>query len=171
MKRRPCLLVPVFASALAGGCLAPGFAADPAPSGPALVAHGSVVDGHRGVVDVYGAGLGDVFGVSFHVVVAGADGVDVDLADAAVDGGLAALDRTLARIADDRADVAFGGTRLDPQAPDVALADGALAHVVVDVDVAGAVRVDIDDAVVRRADGSFVSCAAAGGTLTLEARP
>ncbi len=162
--------LPLFACALAGGCIAPGFVADPAPNGPALLAQASVVDGHRGVVDVYGAGLGEVFGVSFHVVVEGAN-VDVDLADATVDGGLAALDRTLARIDADRSDVAFGGTRLDPRAPDVAIADGALAHVVVDIDVAGSVRVEVADAVVRRADGSFVPCAAAGGTLTLEARP
>jgi len=148
----------------------PGFVPAPAPptGGPALVTTATLGDAGHADVTIAARELGAVFGVSFHLTASNAT-----LDDAATSGTLAlALNRVLARVDDGaRNDAAFGGTRLDPADGDVAIDDGALASVHLTANEAGAIELHIERAVVRKADGSFVPVAVAGGTLTLEAAP
>lgn len=144
-------------------CVQPGFAPSAAPVGPALVANATLGEPGHANVTIEGRELGALFGLSFHVTATNAR-----LSNAATTDALP-LDRVLARIdAKDDGDVAFGGTRLDPANGDVAIEDGALASLHVEASEPGDVELRIERAVVRRADGSFVPVAVAGGTLTLE---
>lgn len=165
------LVAPLLLGAIAGciPAVQPGFApAGAPPDGPALVATATLGDAGHADVTVEGRELGALFGLSFHVTATNAT-----LDDAQTTLALA-LDRVVARVDDsatEEADVAFGGTRLDPAAGDVTVDDGALATVHVQALEAGDVELRIERAVVRRADGSFVPVAVAGGTLTLEDAP
>jgi hypothetical protein len=163
MNTRFVLLALVAGALGCDAAVEPGFAPSPAPpaGAAALVATATLgAPGHADVV-IEGRALGPLFGLSFHVTATNAALDEVKAGDAL------ALDRTVARI--DGNDVALGGTRLDPQSGDVALEEGALASFHVTAVEAGDVELRIERAVVRRADGSFMPVAVAGGTLTLEA--
>jgi hypothetical protein len=159
------LLVPSALLLLGGAaCAAPGFAPDEPPGdGPSLVLAADV-DGARAAVTVVGAGLGDLFGLSAHVALDGdlvrADGLAIAPFlgdDAPVFAAMGAFD------------VALGAARPSVAAGERAVDDGEIASFVVDARTAGTSRLELRDAVGRRADGSFVPLAVAGGAITLEA--
>lgn len=152
-----------LALALAACAPEPGLVADEAPSGPSVHLEADVADS-TATLRLLGQGLGSVFGISLHVHVDHELVRIEDFQTAPVLGEGAVL---LARARD--ADIALGGTRPSREAGEVELADGVLGSVELSARAAGSSRVEIVDALARRADGSFVPLAAAGGVLTLEA--
>lgn len=152
-----------LALALCACTPAPGLVADQTPSGPAVHLEGEV-DGSAAVLRVMGQGLGPVFGISLHLQI---DHDLVRIEDFRTEPMLGEGAVLLARAKG--ADIALGGTRPSREAGEVELADGVLGTVELSARAAGSSRVEIVDAVARRADGSFVPLAAAGGVLTLEA--
>lgn len=152
-----------LALALCACTRAPGLVADQAPSGPAVHLEGEV-DGSAAVLRVMGQGLGPVFGLSLHLQI---DHDLVRIEDFRTEPMLGEGAVLLARAEDE--DIALGGTRPSREAGEVELADGVLGTVELSARAAGSSRVEIVDAVARRADGSFFPLAAAGGVLTLEA--
>jgi hypothetical protein len=164
LARLRFVVLALLALPASASCVQPGFAASPAPGGPALITTATLGEPGHADVTIEGHELGALFGLSFHVTVAAGN---ASLDDASTTATLA-LDRLVARVDDDGNDVAFGGTRLDPATGDVAIDDGSLAAVHVTAQEAGDVELRIERAVVRRADGSFIPVAVAGGTLTLE---
>jgi hypothetical protein len=157
MRNLVLAALPFFAAS----CVEAGFVPSPAPDGPALLTTATLGEPGHADVTIEARALGALFGLSFHVTTTNATLDDARTTDALT------LDRVLARV-DDEHDVAFGGTRLDPANGDVAVEDGALASLHVTAREAGDVELRIERAVVRRADGSFIPVAVAGGTLTLE---
>ncbi len=141
------------------------FTPDASSSGAALWLEAErVPDGVA--VTLWGRELGDVFGWSAHV--AGLDAALV-VSSATVEERLGPAEEALYLAAPRPGDVALGGSRRAPELGDVSLAEAAtLASV--RLHAAGAVvsRLELAQAVVRRADGSYVGVTTAGGTLDTE---
>lgn len=158
------LLAAALPPAVLGACApSAGLVPDAAPSGPSVQLTGDV-DGAHALLTIEGRDLGAVFGLSWHVRLDDAAVAVVAPVQAPVLGDGAVL---LERV--EAGDVAFGGTRPSRDAGEVEVADGVLATLEVRARAGGTSRVDIEAAVARRLDGSFVALAAAGGSLTLEA--
>ncbi len=155
--------MPAGVALLAACAPAPGWVADAAPDGPAVLVGGDV-DGDHALLTVEGRAVGAVFGLSLHVRIDDELVAVVAPVQAPVLGDGAVL---VERV--DEGDVAFGGTRPSRDAGEVEVADGTLATLELRARVAGTSRVDVIDAVARHLDGSFIPLATAGGTLTLEA--
>ncbi|MBI1947308.1 MAG: hypothetical protein HYS27_16560 [Deltaproteobacteria bacterium] len=161
---RALLSVLLVGAGLLGGCApSPGLVADPATDGAGLWLQGEV-DGSHALLTVQGRQIGSAFGLSFHVRIDDALIAVVAPTQQPVLGEGALL---IERV--DGGDVAFGGTRPSRDAGDVEVADGVIATLEVRARAGATSRVELEDAVARDLDGSFVPLAAAGGTLTLEA--
>lgn len=146
-----------------------GFVPDAPPSGAALWldVQGEAPD----TVEVWSAGLGPVFGLSFHIRY-DAQHVAVEAAQMAspLDSELPGEALYLARVAE--GDVAFGGTRKGTGAGEATVDQPLrLATFRLSPRDGGTSRLDLTHVVVRRADGGFVSVETAGGTLQTGGAP
>lgn len=122
-------------------------------------------------VTVTSRGLGDVFGLSAHLVwddaILSLDDADLDAAQRPVldpTGDGAAVMIAAAR----PGDLALGGTRASPAAGTVPLdGEATLARLAFAVAATGSSRLDLTRAVVARHDGALEPVAVAGGALVL----
>jgi hypothetical protein len=151
--------------------LVPGFEPDEAPTGAALYLTATLDDPAAPVVQVWARGLGMILGLACHVEFDGArfaagapvvePAIGADTADEA--GYLSAVGA---------GDVALGAARRGPDAGEVDLTAATLvATIPLRVVSAGTSRLDLTSAQARRADGSFVPLAVAGGRLTAGGAP
>jgi hypothetical protein len=138
------------------------WTADAMPEGAALWLEAERVDGAIAVT-LWGSQLGGVFGWSAHV--AGFDGALI-VDSAIVDERLGAADEAMHLVKPRPTDVALGGTRLGPELGEVAIDDRTrLGELRLSTASATVSRIDVRQAIVRRADRSYVSVTAAGGEL------
>lgn len=166
LRFRPALALPLLLLMTSVACVEPGFTAESGADGadgadgdgPALITTATLGERGHATVHIEGRRLGPLFGLSFHVTAKGMENARTENA--------LAFQRTLARAAGD--DLACGGTQLTVEIGEVELADGALCAFDVVAAESGDIAITIEDAVARKADASFVPCAVAGGTLTLE---
>ena len=149
----------------------PGFEADPEPAGAALYASVDMTDPAAPVATIWAARLGPTFGIALHV---GFDGALLAAHDPATapcigpDAGGEALYVAAAKTGD----VILGAVRRGPAAGEVEIGDPVVvATIPLTAIVPGTTRIDLLDAQVRRADGSFVPTGEAGGTLTTGGTP
>jgi len=123
------------------------------------------------VLQVWAQGLGTIFGLACHLefdgarFAAGAPVLEPALgADAAGEAGYLSAVRT--------GDVALGAARREPDAGEVELTTPTLvATIPLTIVSAGTSRIDLTSTEVRRADGSYVPVALAGGRLTAGGAP
>lgn len=149
----------------------PGFEADPEPEGAALTIDVDMTDPAAPVATVWAARLGPVFGIALHVAVDGAYLSMHDPVSAECVGTDSAGQAEYLAVARDD-DTSLGAVRRGPDVGEVEINEPVVvATIPLNVIAPGSSRIELIDAQVRRADGSFTPFEAAGGILTTGGEP
>jgi hypothetical protein len=148
---------------------APGFAADRRSMGPRLWIEATLAGGKNAGVELWASELGPVFGYSAHVhfdashLSLSPDNASPEAPTVLAPDGPAKAVELWTQSA---GDVGIGAVRRSPNLGEVPIVEATmLGSFMLEARRAGRSAIGIERAVVRRADGSFVSVSVAGGTL------
>jgi len=145
----------------------PAFVADAEPQGAALYVNVDTSDSEAPTAIVWAVRLGPVFGVAFHLEIDGeAVSASAPVAELFLGPGSVGEAAYMAVLAADD-EVELGAVRRGPDAGEVVVDEPVVVAIIpLTIDATGTSRLDLTDAQVRRADGSFTPVSVAGGLLT-----